>query len=469
VSIPIFIPDIEQEVLGTLLSGASFPTASLVLETRHFIDPAHQIIYEACANAHDNYASCKLNVVSKLIDDDAIRDALKKDNLTKKQYLAQLVANTYTGRSRLSESCRKVVEQWARISISEEFTMLAEASADSATNIRRIVTYSGEKLDDIMSDVRRGTGRKSRYSLYEASQEGFKAADEARMRKGLTGITWGLSEVNRLTGGIQKRDLTLIAARPSIGKTTLAMSCALKAAKMGHGIGFISLEMDAQKIALRSVSDFVYDRGIRIPYANVIRGDLSETDLNRIREASSNIEGLPLIIEDQSGLRMSDIRVKIERLIEDGVRADKPISCIIVDHIGLIKPSSRYSGNRVNEISEISAGLKALAREYDIAVVALSQLSRGVESRDDKRPVLSDLRDSGAIEQDADTVVFLYREAYYLERKKAKGDMDQMRIERLIQCQNEMEFIIAKQRNGPVTTVKLHADMAFSAIRTRAA
>lgn len=462
-----FVPEIEQEVLGTLLSGGSYPLASTFLNEQHFIHPAHRMIFNACADAHKNYASCKVNLVSKLLDDDAIRNALTADNITKTQYLASLVANTSFGNPRLGENCKKVVEQWARLLISEKFIAFAEASNDSAADIRKIVTNAGETLDDIMADVRRGAGRKTRYSLYEASQEGFKAANEARTKgKGLTGITWGLSDVNRLTGGIQKRDLTLIAARPSIGKTTLAMSCALKAAKADHGMALISLEMDAQKVALRSIADHVYDRGIKIPYSDIIRGDLSENDLQKLNEASQQISQIPLIIEDQAGLRMSDIRVKIERLIEDGERAEKPIECIIVDHIGLVKPSSRYSGSRVNEISEISASLKGFAREYNIAIVALSQLSRAVETRDDKRPILSDLRDSGAIEQDADTVIFLYREAYYLERQKARGDKEQARIERLIECQNEMDFIIAKQRNGRVTTVKLHADMGYSAIRT---
>src|SRR5690606_16713969 len=202
--------------------------------------------------------------------------------------------------------------------------------------------------------------------------------------------------------------LTLIAARPSMGKTTVALSCALRAAKAGHGVGFLSLEMDADKLAARAISDLAYDWTVQVPYIDIIRGSADPSAMDALASATRDIDGLPLWIDDQSGLSMTDVRVKIERMMQDGEKLGTPLRLVFLDHLGLLKPSSRYSGNRVHEISEMTATAKALAREYDIAFVMLSQLNRAVESRDNKRPQLSDLRDSGSIEQDADTIIFLY-------------------------------------------------------------
>jgi len=285
---------------------------------------------------------------------------------------------------------------------------------------------------------------------------------EAMGRKGgLTGISWGLTDLNRLTGGIQRRDLTLIAARPSMGKTTFAVSVARNAAKSGAGVGFVSLEMDGNKVAQRLASDIAYDWNICVPYVDIIRGNLSQESLASVESALRDIGKLPLAIEEQSGLTVSQIRTKTENMMRDFERAGSRLDVLMIDHLGLIRASGRYSGNRNNEIAEMTASLKALARDYDIAVVLLSQLNREVEKREDKRPQLSDLRDSGAIEQDADTIMFLYREAYYLERNKRCENW----AERMIGAENRMEVIMAKQRNGPLETRNVYAKMGCSAIR----
>jgi len=220
-----------------------------------------------------------------------------------------------------------------------------------------------------------------------------------------------------------------------------------------------------------------YSKGIRAYYANNTFGGTSieaavsyatQDWLNQVRgwsieEAAKKLASMPLFIEEQAGLTMSDIRIRSERLAERAQKAGQRLDVIVIDHLGLIRPSSRYSGSRVNEIGEITASSKSLARELDIGVVLLSQLSRGIESRDDKRPMLSDLRDSGAIEQDADMIAFVYRDHYYLERMKKENDMEHETM--VHESRNKMEFIIAKQRNGPLGTVNLFADMSCSAVR----
>ncbi|HUH57714.1 MAG TPA: DnaB-like helicase C-terminal domain-containing protein [Pseudomonadales bacterium] len=279
-------------------------------------------------------------------------------------------------------------------------------------------------------------------------------------------MSWGLTDVNRVTGGIHKRDLTLIGGRPSMGKTLSGLSTCIKVADAGHGVGFISLEMDADKLAARAVTDIAFDRGLKVPYQELITGQVNEEDIFKLRSANEKLHDMPLIIEEQSGLTLGDIRIKLEIMLQNFEKLGKPLELLMIDHLGLIKASNRYAGNRNNEIAEMTSGLKSMAREYDIAVVLLSQLNRGLEQQADKRPMLSSLRDSGAIEQDADTIILLYRESYYLGREKSDDPSRQAEISaKLLDCENKLEFAIAKQRNGPVTSVDLFVDVACSSVR----
>lgn len=463
-----FVIEIEQELLGALLSGGDFRRISGIIQERHFVEPTHGMLFGVIRSASERYNSTSVPVVARLIPEDMALAFKLKLNQPINAYLANLCAGTVFGAGGLEQNARKIVEQWARITIAEEASRLQAAANDPNSNPVDLVTSSGQAFDDILADVRRGPKRKTRVSLSEAAGNAFLAAEEGQQRgSGLTGISWGLADVNRLTGGIQKRDLTLIAARPSMGKTTVGLSVALKAAKAGAAMGFISLEMDADKLGARAISDLAYDWNVKVPYTDLIRGSVES--LEPVKAAVRDLDKLPLWIEDQSGLSMTDIRVKAEAMMAAVEKSGRTLEGLVIDHIGLIRPSSRYQGNRTNEIAEITGGLKSFAREYGISVIALSQLNRALESRDDKRPQLSDLRDSGAIEQDADTIIFLYREAYYLEREKAKSaDAERERVERLADCYHKLEFSIAKQRNGPVRSVDLFVDMAFSAVRNGA-
>lgn len=461
-----FVVEIEQEVLGSLLVGGDFRKVLGILEDIHFVEPAHGALFRVIRSAFERYNSTTVPTVARLVPEDVAMMFAAKVQIPVNAYLAKLAANAI-GPNMLEANARKVVEQWARLSLSREAERLHAAAGDPASDPAAIVSSAGLAFDDIMAHVRRGPKRKTRLMLAGAAGNALAATREAMERgSGLTGITWGLVDVNRLTGGMQRRDLTLIAARPSMGKSTVGLSCGIRAARSGAGVGFLSLEMDSDKLAARAITDIAYDWGVKVPYVDLIRGTVDERDLSSIEAATKDIGRLPLWIEDQSGLSMTDIRVKVEALMMDMERAGQSLEVLIIDHLGLIRPSSRYQGNRTNEIAEITAGMKAMAREYGIAVVLLSQLNRELEKRNDKRPQLSDLRDSGAIEQDADTIIFLFREAYYLEREKG-GSFDEQasRAERLADVQSKLEFVIAKQRNGPVTSVDLFVDMACAAVR----
>jgi replicative DNA helicase len=332
-----------------------------------------------------------------------------------------------------------------------------------------MIRQAVSRLDEIASHLRAGSRTKTRQSFAVAAQEALTASIEAKGRRGLTGITTGLVDLDRATGGLQRRDLILLGARPSMGKTTLGTSIARHAAESGVGVGFFSLEMDNAKLAARMVSDIAHQSRQRVPYQDFIAGRLSDEQEDAAAKAIEDYVGLPLLLDDASGVTMSEIRAKTETMLEEAQERGAPLGLLIIDHLGKIKPSARYSGNRNNEIGEITDGCKALAREYDLAVLLLSQLSRQVEQRDDKRPQLSDLRDSGNIEQDADAVMFLHRPAYYLERAEP-ADPDK-RIDwqaDLDACRNKAELAIAKQRNGPCTTIDLFIDVACSAVRNAA-
>ncbi len=464
-----YVQEIEQEVLGCLLFGGDFRKVMGFLRDEHFIADSHRILFSTIKTAFDQYGSTTVPVVAKLLPQDVGEGFLNRTGKHPVPYMASLSEFNVLGNSGLERSAKAVIAQWARLKTGEIAGNLIAASNDPGADPAKLLQHVAEEFDTIAAEMRAGPRRKTRVSLSEASGNAFAAATEARQRgNGLSGITWGLTDVNRLTGGIHRRDLTLVGARPSMGKTTLGLSTAIKAAKSGAGVGFISLEMDADKLAARAITDLAYDWNVKVPYSDIIRGQVDEETLESLNSATRDMDRLPILIEEQSGLSMTDIRVKAEAMMSDFEKRGQKLDVLMIDHLGLIRASSRYSGNRVQEVSEMTAGLKGLAREYGIAVVLLSQLNRAVESRDNKRPQLSDLRDSGSIEQDADTIIFLYREAYYLEREKTTGDKETDRLSRLADCTNKLEFIIAKQRNGPLSNIDLFADMACSAVRNGA-
>lgn len=464
------VVEIEQEVLGALMVGTSARDSLSFLREYHFLEDFHVFLFRAISSAYERFGSANPVVVKQLLPPEVIMSFEMRGGRSVSQYLASLAASTTLTAGLAVDYAKNVVEQWARIAIVGEAQRASQAANDPAADISRVVHDTASKLDDIMSEVRAGRQRRAKVSLGVAAGEAVSAAMQAKdTGSGLTGVTWGLSDINRLTGGIQRRDLTLIGARPSMGKTTLGLSVAMKAAKAGNSVAFFSLEMDAEKIGARALSDYLYDMNKRIPYVDIIRGNVSDEQIDALADAQAKMQSLPIFIDDQSSPSITDIRVRTERIAEECSRAGKNLAGVFIDHLGLIKPSSRYQGNRNNEIGEITSALKGMARDLDVAVILLSQLNRAVENRAEKVPQLSDLRDSGAIEQDADMIAFLYREAYYLGRETGGSFEEQeARIDRLSEVQNKLEFHIAKQRNGAITKVDLYADMAFSAIRSSA-
>ncbi|MDG1168668.1 MAG: replicative DNA helicase, partial [Sulfitobacter sp.] len=307
-------------------------------------------------------------------------------------------------------------------------------------------------------------------SFLKAVTDAVNVANAAYQRDGgLSGVSTGLIDMDAKLGGLHRSDLLILAGRPSMGKTSLATNIAFNVAKAykrgtlhdgtegavdGGVVGFYSLEMSAEQLAARILSE-----AAEIPSQQIRSGDMTETEFRRFVDAAKALEACPLFIDDTPALPISQLAARARRL-----KRTHGLDVLIVDYLQLVRGTGK-SENRVNEISEITMGLKAIAKELDIPVIALSQLSRQVENREDKRPQLSDLRESGSIEQDADVVMFVFREEYYKEREKP-GDHD---LEAMARWQEEMErlhgkaeVVIGKQRHGPIGTVELSFEGRFT-------
>jgi replicative DNA helicase len=298
----------------------------------------------------------------------------------------------------------------------------------------------------------------------EAANRALKAMDEAERLKGrIPGTTWGFPSLDNRTLGMMPGELLILAGRPGMGKTTFGLAAAVRAARSGAGVAIFSLEMSEVSLAQRAIADLAYrPDGVKVTYFDIRRGFVHDSLRSRVTKAAEEFGSLPLIIEQEAGLTVAQVAARSRQIARTLALRGHPLKVIVIDHIGLLRASSRYAGQRVNEVSEMTASLKALAKSMGVTVLALSQLNRGVESREDKRPQLSDLRDSGSIEQDADAVFGAYRAAYYLERAAKEGDPDiQSQLEL---CKNQFEIIILKQRNGGLGTVKLGVDVACNAI-----
>lgn len=338
---------------------------------------------------------------------------------------------------------------------------LVYATAETRTNI---IAEAAEALSQIDSVLSANRTRRTSATLYEASQD---AIDSLMNDDGSGRMPTGLKSLDKALGGWHRGQYAIMAGRPGMGKSMLAVSAALRAAKQGAGVLIFSLEMTTREIAARCLSDLTYNRDVPIPYRLAASGEIDDRQIERWARATVEHAKLPMIIDDQRGLTVSEIAARVRQKRAEFEAMDRTIDLIVVDHMGLVRASDRYRGNRVQEVGEVSDGLATLAKEANAAVVALSQLNRGTEGRENKRPTLADLRDSGSIEQDAHVVMFAYREAYYLERMicDAGTQEELQRQAKLEACRNTMDVLIAKNRNGPTDAITLFCDPSCNAVR----
>jgi replicative DNA helicase len=456
----------EAALLGALMiDNRLAEDIQLKLKPEHFFEPLHARIYEGILKLVDR------NMIASPV---TLRPLFEADEEMKElggpAYLAQL-----TGSGAAIIGARDFAGQIYELALLRALVGVGRDMVEQALDTSEDVDPKGqiEAAEAALYRVaEEGGGEGSVKSFAQATKLAVQLAEKAlNTGGGLSGVTTGLDGVNAKTGGLHHSDLIIIAGRPGMGKTALATNMAFNAAQRlvrdiedgiapeksaGAGIAFFSLEMSADQLATRILSE---QSGISSE--NLRMGKISQQDFRNLARAAAELENLPLYIDDTPGLTIAALRTRARRM-----KRQKGIGLIVVDYLQLLQGSGKSTGdNRVQEISEISRGLKTLAKELNVPVIALSQLSRQVEQREDKRPQLSDLRESGSIEQDADIVMFVYREEYYVQSREPKRPIEgddskvwedhnkwQLDMERVYGLS---ELIVAKQRHGATGKVKL--------------
>jgi replicative DNA helicase len=455
----------EQSLLGAILvNNDAFYRVSDFLEPKHYFEPIHQTIYETAGS---------LIRMGKVATPVTLKTFVPADTdiggMTVGQYLARLAAEATTIINALDYG-RTIYELALRrdlIRIGEDMVNVAfDAPVDFAP--RAQIEDAERRLYELAESGRYDGGFQG---FAQAMKVALDMAANAYQRDGkLSGTATGLRDLDAKMGGLQRSDLIIVAGRPGMGKTALATNIAYNVAKAyesqvqadgtmkavnGGVVGFFSCEMSAEQLATRILAEQT-----GISSSLIRRGGITQNEFDKIRDYTIELQHLPLFVDETGGLSISQLTARARRL-----KRQKGLDLIVVDYIQLLQGSGkRGNDNRVQEVTEITTSLKALAKELNIPVIALSQLSRQVESRDDKHPQLSDLRESGSIEQDADVVMFVYREEYYLQNKEPKPGTEE-HAKWLLEMDNahgRAEVIIAKQRHGPTGTVPLQFEGQFT-------
>ncbi len=456
--------DAEQAILGAILfDNEIFYRAAAFLKGEHFYDPVHRMIYEACGDLINSG-----RLASPVALDTYLSSSEGYVEAGGKKYLELLAANVPSTSGAIDYA--KIVFDLSvcrgLINIGSEMVDRARVSSLD-DNPARQLEEAEQSLYKLAETGKYGGGFKTfRSSLTEA----IVLADAAfRRGGGLAGISTGLRDLDRQLGGLHPSDLLILAGRPSMGKSSLGVNIGVNAAKAyktekqpdgtfktvaGGAVGLFSLEMSAEQIATRIISEFA-----RVPSEKIRRGEIEQHEFDRIYDAARELEKLPLYIDDTGGLSIAQVAARARRL-----KRQHGLDLLVIDYIQLLTGSGKRNDGRVQEITEISQGLKALAKELNIPIIGLAQLSRQVEQREDKRPQLADLRESGSIEQDADVVLFVFREKYYLSRSEPReGTEDHIAWQaKMDEVGDTAEVIIGKQRHGPIGKVDLHFEEKFT-------
>ena len=442
----------EQSVIGSiLLSNEIFDEINILIRSKNFYDPMHQKIFSAIE---------KLIYSGMLANPITLKNYFEneKDELNVPDYLVKI--------TKFSTSSRQAIEYSKLIYdlfVKRELIKISENIIDTAKlndldhDGQSIIENFEKSLFDL---AEKGSFSSSIVKFDEAMKMTIEMASSAyKNEEGIVGVPSGLTDLDDRLGGMHKSDLLIIAGRPSMGKTALATNIAFNAAKKiqndgrKSSIAFFSLEMSSEQLSTRILAE-----QSRIKSNDIRRGRISEEQFDKFIETSKNISELPLYIDETPAISIAALSNRARR-----IKRLYGLDMVVVDYIQLMK-AANFKEGRVQEISEITQGLKALAKELSIPVLALSQLSRAVEQRDDKKPQLSDLRESGSIEQDADVVMFVYREAYYLERKEPRpATVEHAEWQaKMSEVSNLAEIMISKQRHGPTGNIMLEFEAMFT-------
>ena len=442
----------EQSVIGSILvSNEIFDEINMIVTSKNFYDPMHQKIF---------------NAIEKLIYSGMLANPITLKNYFEKEKDEINVPDYLIKITKFSTSSRQTIEYSKLIYdlfVKRELIKISESIIDTAKlndldhDGQSIIENFEKSLFDL---AEKGSFSSSLVKFDEAMKMTIEMASNAyKNDEGIVGVPTGLTDLDDRLGGLHKSDLLIIAGRPSMGKTALATNIAFNAAKRiqedgrKSTIAFFSLEMSSEQLSTRILAE-----QSRIKSNDIRRGRISEEQFDKFIETSKNISELPLYIDETPAISIAALSNRARR-----IKRLYGLDMVVIDYIQLMRASNFREG-RVQEISEITQGLKALAKELSVPVLALSQLSRAVEQRDDKKPQLADLRESGSIEQDADVVMFVYREAYYLERKEPRpATVEHAEWQsKMNEVSNLAEIIIGKQRHGPTGNIMLEFEAMFT-------
>ena len=446
----------EQSVIGTILvSNEIFDEINTIISSKNFYDPMHQKIFDAIENLIYKGMLANPITLKNYFENE-------KDDLNVPDYLVKVTKFSTSSRQAIEYS-RIIYDMFVR----RELIKISEGTIDSAKlkdlNIsgKNIIENSEKLLFDL---AEKGSFNSSLVKFDEALKFTIEMATNAyKNEEGIVGVPTGLTDLDDRLGGLHKSDLVIIAGRPSMGKTALATNIAFNAASKLQESGkkstvaFFSLEMSSEQLSTRILAE-----QSRIKSNDIRRGKISDEQFDKFIETSKNISELPLYIDETPAISIAAVSNRARR-----IKRLFGLEMIVVDYIQLMRGPTNNANNRVQEISQITQGLKAIAKELSVPVLALSQLSRAVEQRDDHKPLLSDLRESGSIEQDADVVMFVYRAAYYLERKEPQAaTVEHAEWQaKMSEIAHLAQIIIAKQRHGPTGNVDLEFEAMFTKFR----
>ncbi len=444
----------EQALLGSILvNNDIIDEVSTIINPTSFYDPAHNKIYEVIE---------ALNNKGMIANPITLKNYFEKDNMLNEvggtEYLVKLTR--FSGSTKQAVDYAKVIHE---MYLRRELVLISDNLSSETLNSKeksaeRIIEGTEKSLFDL---AERGSFSQSFLKFNQALDQTIEMATLAMKNdKGIVGVPTGLTALDEMLGGLHKSDLVILAGRPSMGKTALATNIAYHAAQTimsreeKSSVAFFSLEMSSEQLSTRILSEQA-----RIRSDDIRRGKVTEEEINRYIETSRNIYNLPLFIDETPAITIATLSNRARR-----IKRLFGVSLIVVDYIQLMRANLNKNEGRVQEISEITQGLKALAKELNVPILALSQLSRAVEQRDDKQPQLADLRESGSIEQDADVVMFVYREAYYLERKQPKlGSIEHAEWQSKMNDVNGLaDIILGKQRHGPTGTIKVEFEGIYT-------
>jgi replicative DNA helicase len=455
----------EQALLGAILiNNEAYDRVSGFLEPHHFFDPLHGRIFETALKLIQSGKHATPVTLKTFFDNEE-----PIGGITVPQYLGRLAAHA-TSVINAEDYGRTVYD----LSVRRDLIMIGEDMVNVAYDSP--VDMPPEKQIEESEGRLYGLAEKGKYgsgfmSFGHALTDAIEMASQAYQRDGgLSGLSTGMKDLDRALGGLQRSDLIILAGRPSMGKTALATNIAFNVAKAyktetgpggieevtdGALVGFFSLEMSSEQLATRIISEQA-----QLSSEKIRRGLITEDEFHRLVRATQELQSLPLYIDHTGGISIAQLAARARKL-----KRQRGLGLLVVDYLQLLAGSKRSGEGRVQEITEITTGLKALAKELEVPVIALSQLSRQVENREDKRPQLSDLRESGSIEQDADVVMFVFREEYYVQRREptiTKVEEHQKWQDEMDQVTGIGEVIIGKQRHGPTGTVRLQFTGEFT-------